>query len=55
MWNCKTTRKPVLCNGHKTVDSLKFQGVVIQNGLIANVRGSFEWKHHDSAMLQETI
>jgi len=35
--------------------SLKFQSVVIPNGLIANVHGSFEWNHHDSAMLQEPI
>ena len=34
--------------------SLKFQSVVIPNGLIANIHGPFEWERHDSARLQET-
>ena len=34
--------------------SLKFQSVVIPNGLIANLHGLFEGKRHDSTMLQET-
>ena len=34
--------------------SLKFQSVVIPNGLIANLHGPFEGKRHDSTMLQQT-
>ena len=41
-------------NGHKRMHSLKFQSVVIPNGLIANLDGPFEGKRHDSTMLQET-
>ena len=44
----------VLCNGHKRMHSLKFQSVVIPNGLIANLHGPFEGKRHDSTMLQQT-
>ncbi len=38
-------------NGHKRVHSMKFQSVVIPNGLIANLAGPFEGKRHDSTML----
>lgn len=41
-------------NGHKRLHSIKFQSVVIPNGLIANLHGPFEGKRHDSTMLQET-
>jgi len=44
----------VVCNGHKRMHSLKFQIVVILNGLMANLHYSFEGKRHDSTMLQET-
>ena len=44
----------VMYNGHKRMHSLKFQSVVIPNGLIANLHGPFEGKRHDSTMLQET-
>lgn len=44
----------VMYNGHKRMQSLKFQSVVIPNGLIANLHGPFEGKRHDSTMLQET-
>ena len=44
----------VMYNGHKRKHSLKFQSVVIPNGLIANLHGPFEGKRHDSTMLQES-
>ena len=44
----------VMYNGHKRLHSIKFQSVVIPNGLIANLHGPFEGKRHDSTMLQET-
>ncbi|XP_061182302.1 uncharacterized protein LOC133190627 [Saccostrea echinata] len=39
-------------SGHKRVHGLKFQSVVIPNGLIANMYGPIEAKRHDSAMLR---
>ena len=44
----------VMYNGHKRIHSIKFQSVVIPNGLIANLHGPFEGKRHDSTMLQQT-
>jgi len=44
----------VMYNGHKQLHSIKFQSVVIPNGLIANLHGPIEGKRHDSTMLQET-
>lgn len=44
----------ILYNGHKRVHALKFQSVVIPNGLIANLFGPIEGKRHDSAMLAES-
>ena len=44
----------VMYNGHKRVHSVKFQSVVIPNGLIANLSGPFEGKRHDSTMLYES-
>ena len=44
----------VLYKGHKRMHSLKFQSVVVPNGLIANLHGPFEGKCHDSTMLQQT-
>ena len=41
-------------NGHKRIHSIKFQSVVIPNGLIANLHGPFEGKRHDSTMLQQS-
>ena len=41
-------------NGHKRVHSMKFQSVVIPNGLIANLAGPFEGKRHDSTMLYQS-
>ena len=41
-------------NGHKRIHSIKFQSVVIPNGLIANLHGPFKGKRHDSTMPQQT-
>ncbi|XP_028395743.1 uncharacterized protein LOC114519770 [Dendronephthya gigantea] len=41
-------------NGHKRVHSLKFQSVVVPNGMIANLYGPVEGKRHDSRMLVES-
>jgi len=41
----------ILYNGHKRVHSIKFQSVVIPNGLISNLHGPYEGKKHDSGML----
>jgi len=40
-------------NGHKRTHAIKFQSVILPNGLIANLSGPFEGKRHDSAMLRE--
>ena len=53
---CSYTARPqenqrVMYNGHKRIHSIKFQSVVIPNGLIANLHGPFEGKRHDSTML----
>ena len=44
----------VMYNGHKRVHAIKFQSVVIPNGLIANLSGPFEGRRHDSTMLYES-
>ena len=41
-------------NGHKRVHGIKFQSVVVPNGLIANLVGPFEGRRHDSTMLHES-
>ena len=41
-------------NGHKSVHSLKFQSLVIPNGLIANLCGPAEGRRHDAGMLNES-
>ena len=41
----------ILYNGHKRVHSIKFQSVVIPNGLISNLFGLYKGKKHDSSML----
>ena len=42
----------IVYNGHKKVHSLKFQSVVLPNGLIANMYGPVEGKRHDCSMLR---
>ena len=41
-------------NGHKRVHALKFQSVVLPNGLIANLNGPYEGRRHDATMLNES-
>ena len=44
----------IVYNGHKRVHALKFQSVVVPNGMIANLAGPFEGRKHDSTMLYES-
>lgn len=44
----------VMYNGHKRIHSIKFQSIVLPNGLIGNLAGPYEGKRHDSAMLYES-
>ena len=44
----------LLYNGHKRVHALKFQTLVIPNGIIANLFGPFEGRRHDEGMLDES-
>ena len=44
----------VVYNGHKRVHALKFQCVVLPNGMIANLSGPYEGRKHDSTMLNES-
>ena len=44
----------LLFNGHKRIHALKFQSVVIPNGLICNLYGPVEGRRHDSGMLAES-
>ena len=39
-------------NGHKKVHGLKFQSVVLPNGIIAHIYGPVEGKRHDCSMLR---
>ena len=41
-------------NGHHRVHSLKFQSVVIQNGLIASLFGPMSGRRHDAALLNNS-
>lgn len=41
----------VVYNGHKRVHGIKFQSVVLPNGLIGNLDGPYEGRRHDSTML----
>ena len=44
----------IVYNGHKRVHAIKFQSIVLPNGLICNLSGPYEGKRHDSTMLQES-
>ena len=51
---CKPTRNQRVCyNGHKRIHSLKFQSVVVPDGMIANMFGPVEGRRHDCALLRE--
>ena len=41
-------------NGHKRVHALKFQTVVLPNGMIGNLAGPYEGRRHDSFMLADS-
>ena len=41
-------------NGHKRVHTMKFQSVVLPNGIIANLAGPYEGRRYDSTMLQQS-
>ena len=47
-----TVNQRMLYNGHKKIHALKFQSVVIPNGIIANMYGPMEGKRHDCALLR---
>ena len=47
-----SVNQKLVYSGHKRVHVLKFQSVVIPNGLITNMYGQIEVKRHDSAMLR---
>ncbi|KAK6179757.1 hypothetical protein SNE40_012044 [Patella caerulea] len=52
---CRPTQHQKICyNGHKRVHAVKFQSVVVPNGLIANLYGPMEGKRHDCALLRES-
>ena len=42
----------VCYNGHKRVHALKFQSVILPNGMIANLYGPVEGRRHDCALLR---
>ena len=44
----------VIYNGHKRVHLIKFQSVVVPDGLIANLFGPVEGRRHDSGMLADS-
>ena len=44
----------ILYNGRKRIHAIKFQSVVITNGLIANFSGLYEEEKHDRGMLTES-
>ena len=48
------TNQRVCYNGHKRIHALKFQSIALPNGLIANLKGPFEGRRHDSTMLQQS-
>ncbi|CAH3172856.1 unnamed protein product [Porites lobata] len=47
-------KQRVVYNGHKRVHALKFQSVVVPNGLIANLYGPVEGARHDAGMLKDS-
>ena len=52
---CRPTQHQRVCyNGHKRIHAIKFQSVVIPNGLIANLYGPMEGRRHDCALLRSS-
>jgi hypothetical protein len=48
------TNQRTMYNGYKRVHAMKFQSVVVPDGLIANLSGPYEGKRHDSTMLYQS-
>ena len=48
------TNRTLHYNGHKRKHWLKFQSVVVPNGMIANLQGPYKGRKHDCSMLHET-
>ncbi|XP_048583759.1 uncharacterized protein LOC125563069 [Nematostella vectensis] len=44
----------IVYNGHKRVHAIKFQSVVVPNGMVANMYGPVEGRKHDSGMLKDS-
>ncbi|CAH3028735.1 unnamed protein product [Porites evermanni] len=44
----------IVYNGHKRVHGIKYQSVVLPNGMIANMYGPVEGRRHDSGMLADS-
>lgn len=52
---CRPTKYQRVCyNGHKRVHSLKFQSVMLPNGIIANMYGPIEGRRHDCYLLRKS-
>ena len=50
---CRPTRYQRVCyNGHKRVHALKFQSIVLPNGLIGHLFGPIEGRRHDCVLLR---
>ena len=45
-------KQRVVYNGHKRVHALKFQSIVLPNGLVANLYGPVDGARHDAAMFK---
>ncbi|GFO19408.1 hypothetical protein PoB_004591300 [Plakobranchus ocellatus] len=45
----------VVLSGHKRIQCLKFQGIMVPNGLFAHMFGPMEGRRHDAAMFHEII
>ena len=52
---CKpSVHQKVVYSGHKRIHALKFQSVVLPNGIIGHMFGPIEGRRHDAAMLAES-
>ena len=49
-----STNQRHVFNGHKREHGIKFQSVVVPNGLVANMFGPFEGRRHDAALLADS-
>jgi hypothetical protein len=53
--NCRPrVHQEAIYNGHKRVHALKFQSVVLPNGLIGNLYGPVPGRRHDGHLLQSS-